>query len=122
MADIRSVFNGPDRTTAEAYLSKTMQKYKKTVSRLADWLEKNIPERLTMFDFPAAHRRSIRTVYGLERVSEEVKRRARVVGIFPSEASCLRLLSAILMEIDENWQIEKASLTFKDEETKLWSS
>jgi transposase-like protein len=121
-ADIRTVFNAPDRATAEAYLAKIVQKYEKTASRLADWLEKNIPEGLTVFDFPLAHRRKIRTVNGLERVSQEVKRRARVVGIFPNEASCLRLVSATLMEIDENWQMGRAYLSFDEEGPSPWSS
>ena len=92
-----------------------MQKHEDAASRLADWLEKNITEGLTVFDSPEAHRRRIRTVNGLERVSEEVKRRTRVVGIFPNEASCLKPVSAILMEIDERWQIGKAYLTFEEE-------
>ena len=52
--DLRTVFNAPDRPTAEAYLSKLVQKYEQTASRLADWLEKNIPQGLTVFDFPPA--------------------------------------------------------------------
>jgi len=121
-ADIRTVFNAPDRTTAEFYLAKIVKKYEPTASRLAAWLEKNIPEGLTVFDFPPAHRRKLRTVNGLERVSEEVKRRTRVVGIFPNEASCLRLVSAILMEIDEKWQIGKKYLTFEEEQRSPWQS
>jgi putative transposase len=120
--DIRTVFNAPDRATAEGYLSKIVQKYEKSASRLADWLEKNLPEGLTVFDFPTAHRRKIRTVNGLERVSKEIKRRTRVVGIFPNEASCLRLVSAILMEIDENWQIGKKYLTVEEENRSPWQS
>lgn len=121
-ADIRTVFNAPDRATADVYLAKIVQKYETTASRLADWLEKNIPEGLSVFDFPVTHRRKIRTVNGLERVSEEVKRRTRVVGIFPNEASCLRLVSAILMEIDEKWQIGKKYLTFEEENRSPWQS
>ena len=120
--DIRTVFNAPNRSTAEEYLVKIVKKYEKTASKLADWLEENIPEGLTVFDFPAAHRRRIRTVNGLERISEEVKRRTRVVGIFPNEAACLRLVSAILMEIDEKWQIGKKYLTFEDEIRSPWQS
>ena len=120
--DIRTVFNAPDRTTAEAYLAQMVQKYEKKAPRLADWLEKNIPEGLTVFDFPAAHQRRLRTVNGLERVSEEVKRRTRVVSIFPNAAACLRLVSAILMEIDEHWQMSRAYLTFDEEKPPLWSS
>ena len=113
-SDIRTIFNAPDRPTAEAYLVKTVQKYAKTASKLANWLEKNIPEGLSVFAFPPEHRRKIRTTNGLERVNKEVKRRTRVVGIFPNEAACLRLISAHLMEIDEEWQTGKAYLTFEE--------
>jgi transposase-like protein len=98
---------------AEAYLQKTVEKYAKSASKLANWLEANLPEGLTVFDFPVAHRRLIRTTNGLERVSREVKRRTRVVGIFPNEAACLRLVSAILMEIDEAWQTGRLYLSFE---------
>jgi putative transposase len=110
-ADIRVIFTAPDRATAEQYLSRTVQKYAKTASRLADWMEKNIPEGLTVFSFPADHRRKIRTTNGLERVNKEVHRRTHVVSIFPNEAACLRLVSAILMEIDEEWQTGKIYLS-----------
>jgi transposase-like protein len=60
-------------------------------------LEENIPEGLTVFAFPASHRRMIRATNGLERISREVHRQPRLVGIFPNEAACLRLVSAILM-------------------------
>lgn len=113
-ADIRTIFNAPDRPAADGYLVKTVQKYAKSASKLADWLEKNIPEGLAVFAFPPEHRRKVRTTNGLERVNKEVKRRTRVVGIFPNEAACLRLISAHLMEIDEEWQTGKAYLTFEE--------
>jgi putative transposase len=111
-ADIRAIFNAPNRPEAEALLSKTVQKYAKSAPRLADWLEENIPQGLTVFAFPEAHRRFIRTTNGLERVNKEVRRRTRVVGIFPNEAACLRLASAVLMEISETWETGKVYLTF----------
>ncbi len=104
--DLRTIFNAPDRSTAETYLAFTVQKYSKTASKLADWMEKNIPEGLTVFSFPSAHRRRLRTTNGLERLSREIKRRTRVVGIFPNEASCLRLISALLMETHDEWQTD----------------
>lgn len=115
-ADIRGIFNAPDRSTAEFFLQKAIEKYEKTASKLADWLEKNIPEGLTVFAFPPAHRRLLRTTNGLERVSREVHRRTRVVGIFPNEAACLRLVSAVLMEIDDAWQVGRVYLTFEEDE------
>ncbi len=121
-AEIRTVFNAPDRTTAEAYLAKLVAKYAKTAPRLAAWLEKNIPEGLTVFSFPAAHQRKLRTVNLLERLNRELDRRTRVVSIFPNEAACLRLISALLMETDEAWQTGRTYLTFRTEETALPTS
>jgi len=103
-ADIRAIFNAPDRAQAEGYLKQIVVKYVDIASELADWMEAAIPEGLTVFDFPESHRRRIRTSNMLERVSQEVKRRTRVVRLFPNQSSCLRLVSAILMEISENWE------------------
>ena len=110
-ADIRIVLNAPDRPTADAYLAKIVQKYQKSASRLADWMEKNIPESLTVFAFPASHQRKLRTSNCLERLNREIRRRTRVVSIFPNEAACLRLISAIMMEIDEEWQTGRINVT-----------
>jgi len=106
-ADIRSMFNAPDRKTAEEFLQAAIQKYAVTAPRLSAWMEGNIAEGFTVFDFPLEHRRSIRTTNSLERVNKEIRRRTRVVGVFPNEASCLRLVSALLMETSEEWQIGK---------------
>ena len=93
------------RTAAEAYLVQVVQKYAKTAPKLADWIEKNAPDGLTAFAFPTSHQRRLRTTNGLERLNREPHRRTNVVGVFPNEASCLRLSSAILMEFDEEWQV-----------------
>ncbi len=106
-ADIRSMFNAPDRKTAEEFLQAAIQKYAVSAPRLSGWLEENLADGFTVFDFPLEHRRLIRTTNSLERVNQEIRRRTRVVGIFPNEASCLRLISALLMEISEEWQIGK---------------
>jgi putative transposase len=103
-ADIRAIFNAPDKAGALALLDKAVAKYAQLASKLATWLEQNIPEGLTVFGLPAGQRRALRTTNGLERVNRELKRRTRVVGIFPNEASCLRLVSALLMELSEEWE------------------
>jgi transposase-like protein len=110
--DIRTIFNAPDRTTAEAYLTKVVHKYEKSASRLSEWMAGNIPEGLTVFAFPADHRRLLRTTNGVERLHREIRRRARVVSIFPNQASCLRLVSAVLNEISEEWLIGRTYLTY----------
>jgi putative transposase len=113
-ADLRMVFNAPHRTAADAYLAQVVQKYAKTASKLADWIEKNVPEGLTIFSFPPSHQRRLRTTNSLERLNREIRRRTAVVGIFPNEASCLRLSSAILMEFDDKWQVGRLYLTFSE--------
>ena len=114
-ADLRMIFNAPNQATADVYLAQVVQKYAKTASKLADWIEKNVPEGLTVFAFPLSHQRKLRTTNGLERLSREIKRRTRVVGIFPNEASCLRLSSAILMEYHDEWQVGRVYLTLQEE-------
>lgn len=109
--DIRNIFNAPDRPTAERYLSETVKKYEKSASRLANWMEQNLPEGLMVFSFPSAHRRLIRTTNGVERLNREIKRRTRVVGIFPNEAACLRLVSAVLMETSDEWEAGRVYLS-----------
>ena len=106
-ADIRAMFNAPDRRTAEEFLQAAIQKYAVSAPRLSAWLEDNLAEGFTVFDYPLEHRRSVRTTNSLERINKEIRRRTRVVGIFPNEASCLRLVSALLMETSEEWQIGK---------------
>ncbi len=114
--DLRRIFNAPNRVMAESYLDDTIRKYEKSAPRLANWMEHNVPEGLTVFSFPAKHQRRIRTSNMLERLSREIKRRTRVVTIFPNEASCLRLITAFLIEKSEEWQTGKIYLVFKGSE------
>lgn len=113
-ADIRAIFNAPDRQEADNLLKRTVAKYQQNAPKLADWMETHLPEGLTVFAFPESHRRLIRTTNGLERLNQEVRRRTRVARLFPQEASCLRLVSAVLMEISEEWETGKAYLSFDD--------
>lgn len=110
-ADIRAVFNAPDRKMAEAYLCSAISKYAKVAPRLSDWMESNLSEGLTAFSFPVEHRRMIRTTNALERINREIRRRTRVISIFPNAESCLRLVTAMLMEISEEWQVGKRYCT-----------
>jgi putative transposase len=112
--DLRTIFNAPDKATARRYLQDTIEKYTHSAPALADWLETDLAEGLTVFDFPKHHWRRIRTANMLERSSQEVKRRTRVVRIFPNEAACLRLVSAMLMEISEKWETGRIYLTMEE--------
>ena len=112
---IREVFNAPNRTEAERLLGLLVERYRRTAPALAAWAEANLPEGLTVFDFPVAHRVRLRTTHGLERLNREIKRRTRVATLFPHEASLVRLASAILVEIDEEWQTGKIYLNLKSD-------
>lgn len=111
--DIRTVFNAPDRSTAQIFLAKAVEKYQKSASRLAEWMTTNLPEGLTVFSFPGDHRRLIRTTNSVERLHREVRRRARVVSIFPNQVSCLRLVSAVLNEISDDWVTGRTYISFQ---------
>jgi transposase-like protein len=112
-AELRDVWNAPDRAAAERLLAGMIQKYQKAAPKLAAWLEENAPEGLTVFALPPAHRRRLRTTNLLERVHKEIKRRTRVATLFPNEASLLRLVSAVLIEISEDWETGKLYLNMQ---------
>ena len=111
--DIRTNFNAPNRGTADAYLARTVLKYEKSASYLSPWMAANLLEGLMVFCFPGDFRRLLRTTNGMERLHREVRRRARVVSIFPNQASCLRLVSAVLSEISEEWLTGRTYITFE---------
>lgn len=114
-ADIRSIFTAPDQDEAEHLLEKFVKKYEKKAPKLASWAEDNLPQGFSVFSLPPSHRRRMRTTNLVERLNEEIRRRTRVARLFPNEASCLRLISAVLMEIAEDWQTaEKRYLAFED--------
>lgn len=106
-ADIRSIFNASDKTEADRLLNKTIATYEKTAPKLSSWMETNVAEGLTIFSFPAQHRVKIRTTNVIERLNREIKRRTQVASIFPNDNSCLRLVTAIVMEMSEEWLTER---------------
>lgn len=111
---IRSIFNAPDRAEAQRLLDQAIEQWRKDAPKLAEWAEENLPEGFAVFGFPQPHRTRLRTTNGLERINRELKRRTRVASIFPNPASCLRLVSALLAECDEEWMTAKIYLTLQD--------
>ncbi len=100
---IRNVFNAPDKDEAQRLLDKTVEKYAEDASDLSDWMAENIPEGLTVFDLPEAKRKKLRTSNMAELQNKELKKRTRLIRVFPNKESLLRIASAILMELDEEW-------------------
>lgn len=108
---LRVVFNAPDRTEAERRLAASVRQYREAAPKLADWMEANVPESLSVFALPSSHRRLLRTTNVLERLNKEIKRRTRVATLFPNESSLLRLVSAVLAEISDEWETGRVYLT-----------
>lgn len=102
--DLRSVFNAPSREEAERLLSAMEKKYRQSAPRLSAWLAENVVEGLSVFAYPKQQQCRLRTSNLSERINRELKRRTRVVSIFPNAASLERLATAVLMEMDEDWQ------------------
>jgi putative transposase len=112
--DIRIIFNASNRDEADRLLKLAVIKYEKTAPQLSQWMETNIHEGLNIFNLKSAHRRRLRTSNLAERINREIKRRTRVVGIFPSAASCERLVTALLIETSEEWEMGKVYLSMDD--------
>ena len=111
--DLRRVFDADEPAEAERRLKEIVARYQKTAPQLAAWLEQAAPEAITVLRVPAAHRRRLRTTNGLERLNKEIKRRTRVATLFPNEASLLRLASAVLSEISDDWETDRAYLNME---------
>ena len=117
--DIRSIFNASDLPSALLRLKELVVFYSKIAPKLASWMETNIPEGLAILALPEAHQRRLRTSNALERVNQELKRRTRVASCFPNEASLLRLVSALLCEISDEWITGKIYLNMNPIDSPL---
>ena len=111
--DLRRVFDAGDEPEATRRLKQIIARYQKPAPALATWLEENVPEALAVLGCPPPHRRKLRTTNGLERLNKEIKRRTRVATLFPNEASLLRLVSAVLSEISDEWETQRTYLTIE---------
>lgn len=114
-SDLRGIFGSMDRRDAEERLSRTIQKYHESAPKLAAWMEQAIPEGLVVFDLPEPHRRRLRTTNVLERLNREIKRRTIVATLFPNEASLLRLVTAMVAEVSDEWEIGRVYLVMESE-------
>ncbi len=101
--DLGGVFAAPNREVALRLASELADRWRGGHPRVAEHVEEHIEECLTCLAFPESHRRRIRTTNGLERFHQELKRRTRVVRIFPNRGSCLRPVSALAVEQSEEW-------------------
>ena len=115
-AGLRGVFNAAERSEAEHKLAEFVKSWRDAAPDLAAWAEENIPQGLAVFDvaLTEAQRKRLRTTNSLENLNQQIKRRTAVARLFPNEASLLRLASAVLMEISEEWETGRRYLPRDD--------
>jgi putative transposase len=103
MQELRWLYDRRDLKEAQADLAAWLKRWEVRYPKLTDWVEANIGETLAFYRLPRRHHKHLKSTNLLERLNEEIKRRTRVVRIFPNEASCLRLVRALCAEVHETW-------------------
>ena len=110
---MRRIYGQETLEQARAVAKKIIGQYRKRASDFSSWLEANYEDGMTFYAFKQDAWRKIRTSNCLERLNKEIRRRTRVVGIFPNDESCLRLVGALLMEQNDEWTDGKIYLNPK---------
>ena len=116
-AALREVFNATDLDEARRRVGDVIERLQPLAPKVAELLEGAEEDLLAFLAFPAAHWSKLRSTNPLERVNREIGRRADVVGIFPNDASALRLTGALLIEQNDEWLVCRRYLS--DESMRL---
>lgn len=113
-ADLDVVLKTADPERAREAAGQLVAKWEKIHPKVASHIDQHIEECLAHLAFPARHHVRIRTTNGLERLNQEIKRRSAVIRIFPNIESCLRLVTALVMEQSEEWISGKRYLNMEE--------
>ena len=113
--DLRAIFDSGDIETLSWRLQEITRKWEAKRPAVAEKIDEEITDALACFCFPRAHRKRIRTTNALERLNQEIKRRTRVVRIFPNPASALRLIATLAMEQNEDWDRRYLDMSLLEE-------
>jgi putative transposase len=105
-AALRQAFLQADEASAHQVWRQEADQLRPRWSKLAALMDESEHDVLAYVGFPAQHRAKLHSTNPLERLNKEVKRRADVVGIFPNEASITRLIGAVLLERNDEWQLQ----------------
>jgi putative transposase len=103
LRELRWLYDRRDVNEARKDLAGWLKRWQEKYPKLCAWVEENIEETLSFYSLPHGHHKHLKSTNMLERLNEEIKRRTRVVRIFPNEQSCLRLIRALAVETHENW-------------------
>jgi putative transposase len=110
MDDLRGVFESPQKSECMRRGEEMACKWEKRYAAVAKMLREGLEDCLSVLAFPEDHRKRLTSTNMVESLMRRLKRRTRVVGIFPNRASCDRLIGALLLEVHEGWQTEKGSM------------
>lgn len=113
---VRAILDAPDLKTARVLLNQVIEDYYEKAPRAMRVLEEGFDDVTAVLELPERYRKRLRTTNGQERLNEEIRRRERVIRIFPNRESALRLLGALLMEMDEKWSTGRRYLDM----TEYW--
>jgi len=103
LQELRWLYERRNLAEAQRDLAAWLSRWQKKYPKLTDWVEEHIGSTLTFYRLPRLHHRHLKSTNMLERLNEELRRRTRVVRIFPNVASCLRLTRALCAETHEAW-------------------
>jgi len=104
---VQAILEAPDEETARMLLGKTTSFYEDKVPKAMSTLEAGFDDAAAVLLLPEKYRKRLRTTNSIERLNEEIRRRERVIRIFPNRESVIRLLGALLMEQDDKWTTGK---------------
>ncbi len=110
-AALREIFDATDAETARQRCGSVLERFRGTVPKVAELLEEAEEDLLAFYRFPQPHWPKLRSTNPLERVNREVGRRSDVVGIFPNDASAIRLAGALLIEQNDEWLVARRYLS-----------
>ena len=105
--DLQGIYNQPNAEAALVAYEALRVQYEKTCGKAMQILENGLSDTLTFMAFPREHWSRISSTNPIERINREIRRRTRVVGVFPSVASAMRLIGMILLEQTDDWHAGK---------------
>lgn len=111
--DMDRIFNASNSRDARAIIEEVMDKYEKDISDVTDMLDEAKEDILAIYILPRKYWKRFRTTNMIERLNEEIRRREKVVRIFPDDASVMRLIGSLLLEKDEEWSSGRMYLDMK---------
>ena len=110
---LRDVYQSLNKEEAQRRVKDAVKCYEKTAPKFSIWLEENAEEGMTYFSYPREHWRKIRTTNVVERLNGEIRRRTQIARLFPNEESCSRLVTAVCVEVHEDWVSGKKYIAFE---------